>query len=194
MNAVEGYLAHLVDVVEGGTYTNDPADAGGPTRWGITQTTLAKWRGHAASAADVQNLTRDEALDIYRAWYVTEPGFDKLAAVSINVALEAIDTGINMGVMTATRYLQRCLNLLDDAPSLIADGVCGPKTVAALLDYLKRRGDRGEAVLVTALNGLQCADYVRLAENDSVDRKFIFGWLSQRVFQNINDWAIGAST
>lgn len=193
MIAIDAYLAHLVDVVEGAAYTNDPSDGGGPTRWGITLATLAKWRGHAVTPQDVANLARDEALAIYRDWYVTAPGFDKVGALSMNVALEAIDTGVNMGVMTATRYLQRCLNVLDDVPTLVADGVCGPKTLAALADYLRRRGARGEAVLVTALNGLQCADYVRLAETDSADRKFIFGWLSQRVFQNINDWACGAT-
>jgi lysozyme family protein len=194
MNAVDAYLSHLVDVVEGGEYTNTPGDAGGPTRWGITQSTLAKWRGHAVTAEDVKNLPRDEALAIYRDWYVTTPGFDKLADVSANVALEVIDTGVNMGVMTAARYLQRCLNVLYDDPVLVTDGVCGPKTVEALSDFLAQRAERGCAVLVTALNGLQCADYVRLAENDAADRKFIFGWLSQRVFQNISDWAIGAST
>lgn len=194
MNAVDAYLTHLVDVVEGDAYTNDPNDAGGPTRWGITQATLAKWRGKAVTASDVQNLTRDEALAIYRDWYVTTPGFDKVAAVSMNVALEVIDTGVNMGVMTATRYLQRCLNLLFDQPLLVADGVCGPKTVEALQGFIAQRAERGVAVLVTALNGLQCADYVRLAENDSADRKYIFGWLNQRVYQNINDWACGATT
>jgi len=192
--AVEAYLAHLVDVVETGEYTNDPADPGGPTRWGITQRTLARWRKHPVTAEDVEHLPRGEAMDVYRAQYVTEPGFDKLADVSTRIALEVIDTGVNMGVGIAARYLQRCLNLLDDAPTLIADGVCGPKSVAALTDYLRRRGKPGESVLVTALNGLQCADYVRLAETHAADRKWVYGWLKQRVYQNINDWACGAET
>lgn len=192
MNAIDAYLDHLVDTVEGGAFTNDPADAGGATRWGITQRTLAQYRGHPVTAEDVRNLPRADALAIYRDEYVTLPGFDKLADMSMPTALEVIDTGVNMGVGTAARYLQRCLNVLDDVPTLVADGVCGTKTVAALTDYLHRRGARGEAVLVATLNGLQCADYVRMAETDAADRKWVYGWLNQRVYQNIRDWACHA--
>ncbi|HET9817697.1 MAG TPA: glycosyl hydrolase 108 family protein [Rhodanobacteraceae bacterium] len=186
MNATDAYLAHLVDDVEGGTFTDDPADPGGPTRWGITQRTLSAYRGHPVTAVDVQALTRTEALDIYRADYVIEPGFDKLAEISSDVALEVIDTGVNMGVGTAARYLQRCLNVLGSA--LKVDGQCGPKTVADLDAYIRRRGVKGQNVLVMALNCLQGADYIRLAETDAADRKWVFGWLSQRVLQNVRDW------
>lgn len=189
MNALDAYLTHLVDDVEGGAFTNDAVDAGGATRWGITQRTLAEYRGHPVTVQDVRDLPRDEALAIYRANYVTAPGFDKLAEMSMPVALEVIDTGVNMGVGTAARYLQRCLNVLDDLPSLVADGACGPKTVAALTDYLHRRGAEGESVLVGALNALQGADYIRLAETKAFDRKWIYGWLKQRVLQNLRDWA-----
>lgn len=189
MNALDAYLTHLVDDVEGGAFTNDPADAGGATRWGITQRTLAGYLGHPATLADVQDLTRAEAIAIYRTDYVTAPGFEKLVDMSMSVALEVIDTGVNMGVGTAARYLQRCLNVLDDAPTLVADGDCGPRTVAALTDYLRRRGAEGESVLVAALNALQGADYIRLAETKAFDRKWIYGWLKQRVLQNLRDWA-----
>lgn len=190
MNAIEAYLAHLVDVVETGRYTNNPADKGGPTRWGITQKTLARWRGRPVTALDVQNLPRSEALLIYQAEYVTDPGFDKLADVSINVALEVIDTGVNMGQQQATRYLQRCLHVLGEAVQV--DGECGPKTVSALAGYRTRRGDKGISLLVTALNCLQGGDYIRIAEANPSQERWLYGWLNQRVFQNISDWARAA--
>ena len=45
---------------EGG-FVNHPADRGGATNWGVTQGTLAAWRGYPVSVADVHALTRDEA-------------------------------------------------------------------------------------------------------------------------------------
>lgn len=188
---VDAYLDQLVDVVEGGVFTDDPYDAGGPTRWGITQKTLAQYRRHPVTTSDVAALTRDEALAIYRAQYVNGPGFDALAAVSAPVALEVIDAGVNMGVGVAARYLQRCLNVLNQSgawPVLVVDGNCGPKTAATLATYLRQRGARGEVLLVTALNCLQGADYIRLAETSALNRKFIYGWLSARVLQNLRDW------
>lgn len=187
---VDAYLANLVDVVEGGTYTNDPADKGGPTRWGITQATLAKWRGKLVTALDVQNLTRDEALAIYRSEYVTGPGFDKVYQVAPAVALEMIDTGVNMGQQQAARYLQRCLRVTGAA--IVVDGNCGPKTVQALRDFVAKRGARGVQTLVTALNCLQGGDYIRIAEANPAQEKFVYGWLNQRVYQNVADWACRA--
>lgn len=187
LTSVEAYLANLVDVVEGSKYTNDLADAGGPTRWGITQRTLSHWRGKPATADEVKNLSRGEALDIYRHEYVAQPGFDKIAEVSAQVALEMIDTGVNMGPLQATKYLQRALGVLYSG--LVVDGHCGSKTVGMLKDYVGKRGERGVQVLVTALNCLQGGDYIRIAESDSSQRRFTYGWLSQRVFQNISDWA-----
>lgn len=198
MNAIDAYLTNLVDVVEGSTYTNDPADHGGATKYGITLRTLSRVRGRPVSADDVKNLTRDEALAIYRSDYVTLPGFDKIAAVAMDVALEMIDTGVNMGPAQAARYLQRSLNVLNlngaAWPVLATDGQCGPKTVRALQTYVLQRGDRGIQVLVAALNCLQGSDYIGMAESDPSQQRFIYGWLNQRVFQNLADWACGATT
>lgn len=186
MNAeVEKYLAHLVDVVEGGTYTNDPADAGGPTRWGITQHTLAGFLDHPVTPDRVRNLSRGDALAIYRSLYVTEPGYDRLAALSALVAIECIDTGVNCGQAVATRYLQRCLNVLNqqgtDWPDITVDGHCGPVTAGALAALLNQRGHPGEQTLLIALNCLQGNHYIKLAEAKSGNERFVYGWLRARV-------------
>jgi lysozyme family protein len=142
--AIDRYLAHLVDVVETGTYTDDPADGGGPTRWGITQATLATWRDHPVTAEDVRELSRTEALAILRARYVTEPGFDKLVAIDTGVGMEAIDTGVNMSQTTAARWLQRALNVLNRRgkgwPDIRVDGRCGPKTLGTVRAMQLARG------------------------------------------------------
>src|SRR5262245_28219558 len=76
---------------EGG-YVNNPADRGGPTNFGITQATLADWRGHAVSADDVKNMSRDEAEKIYEARYVAPfarfSGSAKLMALCVDSAVQ----------------------------------------------------------------------------------------------------------
>jgi lysozyme family protein len=64
-------------VYEGG-YSNDPRDPGGPTNMGVTQKTLAAWRGEPVSAADVKALTLDEARKIYKAQYWDRVRADRL--------------------------------------------------------------------------------------------------------------------
>lgn len=185
MRTIEAFLANLVDRVEGGRYTNDPADKGGPTRWGITQKTLARFRGHPVTDADVAALGRDEALAIYRRMYVEDPGFDMIAALSMPIALELIDTGVNMSPGVATKYLQRVVNVLNHGgrawPDLTVDGICGAMTAGALGHLLNMHHEDGERVVLTALNCLQGAQYIHLAEAIPANERFVRGWLQARV-------------
>ena len=177
----------LAEVVrrEGG-FVNHPADRGGPTKFGITQVTLGKYRGRLASLEDVRALTREEALAIYRARFVEAPGFDRLQVLAPLVAAELVDTGVNMGPEVAGTFLQRCLNALNLEerlfPDLEVDGRCGPVTRTALAAYLeRRRSEQGEAVLVRALNALQGCRYIEIAESRPSQEAFLFGWLRHRV-------------
>lgn len=182
---IEAYLAHLVDVVEGPEYTDDPLDRGGPTKYGITLKALMRYLQKPTSPAMVQAMTRDTALAIYRADYVTLPGFDKLAEVCAPVALECIDTGVNMGVQVATVLLQRCLNTL--RAGLKVDGSCGPKTVDAVRNVIKQRGAEGIRILLLMLNCEQGARYIAIAEADPSQTAFVFGWFRQRI-QLMPNW------
>jgi lysozyme family protein len=56
-------LAH-----EGG-FVNHPKDPGGATNMGITIGTLSAWRGNRVTVEAVRDLTKDEALRIYRRQY-----------------------------------------------------------------------------------------------------------------------------
>lgn len=170
---------------EGSRYTNDPADRGGPTRWGITQATLAEHRGRPVTPDDVAALTETEAREIYRLMYWERPGFALLGNHSMPIAAEVMDTGVNCGPDPAARMLQRLLNASNDAgrlwPDLKVDGKCGPATSGALGHYLRHRGKEGEWVLFVALNGLQAAYYLSITESRPPNERFIYGWLRERV-------------
>jgi lysozyme family protein len=90
-----------------------------------------------------------------------------------------------MGTGTAAMFLQRALNALNrmagDYPDIRVDGAIGPATAAAFAAYLKRNGAKAEAVMLKALNVLQGARYIELAEGRASNETFLNGWLANRV-------------
>lgn len=161
--------------VEGG-YANNPNDAGGETIWGIT-VAVARANGYTGAMRD---MPREEAAAIYLREYFVTPGLDKVFLISPSIAEELFDTGVNMGVSVACRFLQRCLNVLDSA-DLTVDGALGAKSIAALNGYMAKRKSQGELVLLRALNALQGARYVEIAEGREASKAFAFGWFLNRV-------------
>jgi lysozyme family protein len=164
-----------------GDYVNHPADRGGPTRYGITEA-VARAHGYAGVMAQ---LPRDEAAAIYRRLYWLRPRFDQVARRSPSLAAELFDTGANMGPAVAATFLQRALTALNrngkDYPDLVPDGRIGPATLAALDAYFENRGNRGETVLLRALEALQGERYLRLAERRPANEAFLYGWLENRI-------------
>jgi len=159
--------------LEGG-YVNDPSDSGGETNFGITAR-VARAYGYAGAMRD---LPREVAFDIYAARYWDAVAGDTLVQLSEPVAAEVVDTAVNMGAGRAGRMLQRALNVLTPGEALVVDGQVGPATLRALGQYL---AVRDETTLVKALNCLQGAYYIELAERREKDERFVYGWLRNRV-------------
>lgn len=184
MGAIKDIIDHIL-LVEGSQYTNDPNDSGGPTKYGITQRTLSKYRGRQVSPGEVASLTESEARSIYYKLYVVDPGFEPVTIFAPDIAAELVDSGVNLGPGRATEWLQRSLNALNrmgrDYADLKVDGDCGPATVKALKAFLAVRGDKGKVVLLRALNSLQGAFYIDLAERRQKDETYVFGWFLNRV-------------
>jgi lysozyme family protein len=166
---------------EGG-YVSHPADRGGPTRFGITEA-VARAHGYAGAMAE---LPREEAAAIYRRLYWLRPRFDEIAKRAPRVAAELFDTGANMGPAVGATFLQRTLTALNrggqDYPDLTPDGRIGPMTICALDAFFEARGkERGETVLLRALEALQGERYLRLAEKRPANEAFLYGWLANRM-------------
>jgi lysozyme family protein len=102
-------ILRMILIHEGidGEYTNDPADSGGPTRWGITRAVLALHRGvplEQISALDIQVLERWESEDIFRARFIRP-----FAGIADPIRINVIDMGVNAGPPRATILLQQTI-------------------------------------------------------------------------------------
>lgn len=173
----------LIEEVIGreGGYVNHPNDRGGPTNFGITQQ-VARAFGFTG---DMKALPRATAVAIYRERYWTGPKFDQLAAVFPQIAHEMFDTGINMGQATVAKFVQRVLNVCNrgasDYPDIGADGNIGKMTLAAAQGLKAKRGVAAGEVLRKAIDGLQAARYVEIAEDNPSQESFAYGWLANRI-------------
>ena len=167
-------INHIIHI-EGG-YVDNPSDSGGATKYGITAAVAHEW----GYSGEIKDLPRQTAFDIYENQYWNSLKADEIENLSPLIADEIVDTGVNMGVNRAGKFLQRVLNVFNNKgifyPDLKVDGHVGSKTVDALRLYLNVRN---ENVLLKALNSLQGAFYVELSERREKDETFIYGWFKR---------------
>ncbi|MEX3972265.1 glycoside hydrolase family 108 protein [Paraburkholderia caribensis] len=174
---------YINDVIarEGG-YSNDPADKGGETNFGITVAT-ARAFGYVGT---MQTMPRDTAVQIYRQRYWSQPRFDALAIVDATLAEKLLDIGVNMGPATGVRFLQRALNVLNQQaktfPDVAVDGGIGPMTLTALKAFYSMRGVDGHRVLLGMVTAQQSVRYIELAEQNPTQEVFEWGWQLNRAF------------
>jgi lysozyme family protein len=112
-------LAH-----EGG-YTNNSADPGGPTNFGITIADYRKYVMPSATPADVKAMSLADAKRIYRARYWDALRCDDLPA---GVDYAVFDYGVNSGIGRAAKVLRRCLALPADRARIADDVVAAART------------------------------------------------------------------
>ena len=147
---------------EGG-YVDNPADAGGPTNFGITQQVLAEFLGRAVSPTEVRAITEAQAAAIYQSRYITQSGFDQITDPALRAAV--VDTAVNFGVTGATKMLQ-------SAVGVTPDGLLGPRSVEAIA------AANAPSLLLRIVRArvMHRASYVK---SDPSQLQFLAGWLSR---------------
>src|SRR5665213_1936418 len=123
-SSYDAALARLL-VHEGG-YTNDTADPGGPTNFGITIDEYRKYVKPNATAADVRAMKLDDAKAIYRSKYWAAQRCDELPA---GLDYAVFDYGVNSGIGRSGKVLRRCLKLADNT-SAVNDAVIAASRAA----------------------------------------------------------------
>lgn len=147
--AIEMVLSH-----EGG-YVTDIDDPGGETNFGISKRSYPN--------LDIQNLTRDEAIEIYQRDWWEKYGYGNIE--NPEIAAKIFDLAVNMGPGTAHTHLQ--LAVMASGPAIIKlDGILGPNTFNAINSH------PSPALLLATLK-LKAVKYY----TDLNQSKYLKGWI-----------------
>jgi lysozyme family protein len=170
---------------EGG-YANHPADTGGETWAGISRNNWPAWvgwlivdqlRGRAGFPGTLSRSPelRQQVAAFYKAFFWDALRLSEV--VSQTIANEVFDSAVNCGVTKAAVWLQRAMNVTNaggtKAPDVKPDGKVGRDTLAAL------NAHKAPLLVFKALNVLQGAHYIALAEASKSQEVFITSWLSR---------------
>lgn len=165
MQSVKGIAQEIV-AREGG-FVNDPDDPGGATNYGVTIHTMRRLgldldRDGDVDVADVRQLSRAQAVEIFITHYFTRPRIADLPKI---LQPSVFDMYVNAGG-NAVRILQRLLREMGHDVSV--DGVIGPQTAAACHDAARAAPDH----IADAYGIARRNYYLRLADRRPASRKF----------------------
>ncbi len=173
---------------EGG-YVFDPDDAGGETYKGVSRKYNPSWFGWSLidQAKTEGNFPGnldgyeelDEAVeDFYKDKYWDVNLLDEFPQAT---AEEMFDTGVNMGIGRAARFLHTSLNYMNRDGSLFAeltvDGKIGARSLDGLNSCIK-----DEDVLLAMLNTLQGKHYMEYMDKSPSQKKYARGWFRRVKF------------
>lgn len=185
------YIDPLLD--REGVYSNDAADRGKETVYGITRINWEKKYPKIfaivdsvkSTTSDLKNALKNHPTlmplvkDFYKKEFWDKVGGDDFPD---KLANELFDSAVNLGVKRTLLWLQRITNALNrqekDWKDIDPDGEFGDDTLKATKACFALRG---EQVLLKCLNCLQGAYYIELAEKDKTQEKFLNGWINARV-------------
>ena len=153
-SAAAAAIAHVI-YLEGGE-SNDPADNGGHTRFGISAS--------AHPEVDIAALTRKKAEQIYYQHYWSALQCDVYHPA---VGFVLFDMGVNQGVSFAAKVLQSWVGATPD-------GIVGPKTLALAVAM-------PPSETIQHLTDKRLLRYANLVKYDAFQNKFIVGWLTRAI-------------
>ena len=149
--------------VEGG-YSNDKADKGGKTKYGIIEVEARKY----GYKGDMKDLSKEIAEDIYKNKYYLSNKLDKIK--DKRVALSIADWTINSGNW-GTKKAQQTVNILK-GDVLVVDGVLEEKSIQAINSI-------NPEMFLTQYHELQRKFYKAIVDNNPSQSVFLKGWLNR---------------
>ena len=180
------FVRRMVTVVEGSEFTNDPSDAGGATKYGVSiryalgQGLIFDFNHDGRiTADDIKLVTPEIAMATFVYDFFLSPGLNNLPTC---MQEEAMDASVNQGPGASIKLVQRTVNhLRRECPDLAAavpvplveDGGYGGKTntaihqAASLLPSTK---------LVNTFCDLRDQAYDTIVANDPTQSRYIRGW------------------
>lgn len=154
---------------EEGAYADTPGDRGGKTMRGITwglYLAYCKTRDIRPSQDWFQNMTREEARDIYKAMFIEPLNIHVLYDDRVKEAM--FGAAIHHGGRRAVRFAQKVVG------NLVVDGIIGPKT----LDGINQAAPTAFVNALAATRILFVDRFVQrtVRSGDLSQVQFLYGW------------------
>ncbi len=175
---MNNYFKEIKDLVlrVEGQYQDDIDDNGNRyggvligTKYGITPATLRRHRGQKVTRKDMEELTKQEAIAIYKSMY-----WDAMRCGEINnfnIALLLFDAYVNHGTR-GSKMLQKAVNSVLKRKVLKIDGVIGPNSLAAI-NYTD------SVALWYEYKKNRAIEYRRIVTHNPKKKKFFKGWINR---------------
>ena len=171
--------AFFITMGHEGGYSYDKDDAGGETYRGIARNYHPSWIGWDIIDDTKPNIPDDKlelaVNDFYKQHFWDVNKLDEFG--DQDVANEMFDTGVNMGVVRAAKFLQECLNYLNRNGALYDDLVLDGKIGSASLSALSIIDPYDDTdILLVMLNVCQGRHYMTYMKKTSSQEKYARGW------------------
>lgn len=147
---------------EGG-FVNHPNDPGGATNKGVTLSTFRKYFGKTKTVNDLKHITDEQWNYVFKKGYWDRWKADEIKTQSIANLL--VDWTFNSGTW-GIKYPQQVLGVT-------ADGVVGPKTIAAINNY------PNQAELFYKLWNRRKKHYEDIVKRNPSQKVFLKGWMNR---------------
>jgi lysozyme family protein len=147
---------------EGG-YVNHPNDPGGETNKGITHYVYNRYRkSRNLPEQSVKLISKEEVYDIYYSIYWNPMDLDDIE--NEELILQVFDFGVNAGIRTSIKLLQRIIGVDDD-------GYVGKITLTRIKSY--------EGDLLAKFTARRKIFYMNLVAKKPELEVFLKGWLNR---------------
>lgn len=174
-NPIADSIIERIIVREGGT-SDDPNDAGGLTRFGITLPFLSDYLGHPATPKELLALSREDAAMVYLSWMQRTRLVDLCTVRSGDTSIPertrlvdcVVDWAVQRTSVMAVKLLQTCLG----ATGSDVDGIVGPLTIASL-------NASTDADVRRCYAKARIAHRVRKVKQDTSQLEFLSGWITR---------------
>ena len=182
-------IAYEITMGHEGHYADDPDDRGGETWKGVARNFHPSWGGwQIIDAAKTKPgfphiLKNDKVLEQEVQHFYELHFWREIMGYDIHVqdiGNELFDTAVNMGPETASRFLQRTINALNNNQrfykDIVVDGAIGSKTLHALGQCLSHNGAE---LVCKILNVLQGNRYIEIMEGRLSQEKWARVWFTR---------------
>lgn len=148
---------------EEGGWSNHPADRGGATMYGVTQSTYNAWRKKKGRPSQsVSKISKEEAKELYNEEYWKAASCDKLPWP---ISYLVFDAAVNSGVKRAILWLQTGLHCQPD-------GVVGSATIRAA----EQAVSSGNTSALLGIVDARTVFLARLIQSKPSQAAFLLGW------------------